>query len=80
VIQNQVASLEEFRAAHPPNAEVPPKPEYPVDYNFVVALNVVHQQVDEETTAQFVDCQEELHTVSTSMPTLRKKRECWLIS
>jgi hypothetical protein len=65
VIQNQAVSLEEFMAAHTPNAAVTAETEYTVDTNFVEALDVVlqeHQQEHKDATANFVDCQEELNT------------------
>ena len=79
VIKNQVASLKEFREAYPPSAEAPPEPEYPVDHNFVEALNVVlqeQQQVDAETTAQFVDCQEELNNSDEKRRGRGRRRLC----
>jgi hypothetical protein len=65
VLQNQAASLGEFRAAHTPTATIAALAEYTVDHCFVEALDVVlqqHQQEEEETTANYVDCKEELNT------------------
>jgi hypothetical protein len=44
LIKNQAASLEDYRVAHPSNAEVAPETEYPVDHNFVETLHVVLQE------------------------------------
>jgi hypothetical protein len=64
-VENQVASLEEFRAAHTLNAAVAAETDNIVDTNFVEALDLVlqeHKQEQEDATANLVDCQEELNT------------------
>ena len=68
VLQNQAASLEEFRAAHTPVAAGGRETEYTVDTNLVEALDVVlqeHQQDiqgNDATIEHYEDCLDEINT------------------